>query len=560
MTKELEWWEGGAGRRRVKVLPTSGADPKTSRVSKSFKNISVVASLTMVSRVLGLARDMLVTAVFGTSALASSFYTAFTLPNLFRRLLGEGALTAAFVPTLHDELRDRERAGAFKLVNQVASWLFVVTGGVVALAMAAMLQAERLAAVAQRWGVAAATAQRWLQAADLAVVLFPYLVCVCLAAAFSAALQTLHRFLEPALSPIWLNLAMIAALGGAAYAGWSTTPEGRVLWLCGGALVGGFFQMAVPAGALMREGWRPRFDLSSSDATRQIVRLMGPTVFGSAIYLINMAVSRFVGLSLNDSAVTVLNLATRLMELPIGVFAVAISTVIFPLISKYAAAGDWNNLATSYRKGMRLILVINIPAAVGLVVLAVPIVRLLFQRGAFHASDTSLMQPVLIVFALGLPFFSFVNLVLRAFYARKDTATPVRAAMLSFAVNLALSVALMGPLGTVGLALASNIAIVAQAWYLQRHLARGHAGLQFHHLARDLAKVVAASAAMGVVVAGGWWAWSHALAATKLTDALALAGLISAGVASYAALLWALKIEGRDDLTAVLAKVRAKLT
>jgi len=541
-------------------LRWAGARRDDGPMSQMLKSSSAMAAATLASRVLGLVREMVYARLMGTGLVASAFTFAFTIPNLFRRLLGEGALTAAFVPTLHDELRDRERAGAFKLVNQVASWLFVVTGGVVALAMAAMLQTERLVAVVERWGVAAGTAQRWLQAADLAVVLFPYLVCVCLAAAFSAALQTLHRFLEPALSPIWLNLAMIAALGGATYAGWSTTPEGRVLWLCGGALVGGFFQMAVPAGALMREGWRPRFDLSSSDATRQIVRLMGPTVFGSAIYLINMAVSRFVGLSLNDSAVTVLNLATRLMELPIGVFAVAISTVIFPLISKYAAAGDWDNLATSYRKGMRLILVINIPAAVGLVVLAVPIVRLLFQRGAFHASDTSLMQPVLIVFALGLPFFSFVNLVLRAFYARKDTATPVRAALLSFAVNLALSIALMGPLGTVGLALASNIAIVAQAWYLQRHLSRGHAGLQFHHLARDLAKVVAASAAMGAVVAGGWWAWSHALPATKAGDAVGLAVLISAGVASYAALLWALKIEGRDELTAVLAKVRAKLT
>jgi putative peptidoglycan lipid II flippase len=540
-------------------LPTPAADPKTSRVSKSLKNISVVASLTMVSRVLGLGRDMLVTAVFGTSALASAFYTAFTLPNLFRRLLGEGALTAAFVPTLNDELHARERAGAFALVNQVVSWLLVVTGAVVLLAMALLLQAVRLADTASGWGVEGETVRRWVEAANLAVVLFPYLVCVCLAAAFSAALQTLQRFLEPALSPIWLNLAMIAALGGAAYGGWATTAEGRVLWLCGGALVGGIFQMAVPAAALMSEGWRPRLDLSAGEPVRQIVRLMGPTVFGSAIYLINMAVARFVGLSLNDSAVTVLNLATRLMELPIGVFAVAISTVIFPLISKYAAAGDWHNLSSAYRKGMRLILVINIPAAVGLVVLAVPIVRVLFQRGAFHAADTALMQPVLAVFALGLPFFSFVNLVLRAFYAQKDTVTPVRAAGLSFVVNLGLSLALMRPLGTVGLALASNLAIVVQAWYLQRQLARGHSGLHFTHLARDLAKVIGASVAMGALVGAGWWLWSQVVPATKLTDACGLAVFISAGVASYAGLLWAMKIEGRDELAAVLAKLRAKL-
>src|ERR1043166_1491338 len=160
------------------------------------------------------------------------------------------------------------------------------------------------------------------------------------------------------------------------------------------------------------------------------------------------------------------------MELPIGVFAIAISTVIFPLISKNAAAGDWENLALSYRKGMRLILVINVPAAAGLMVLALPIIRLLFQRGQFHATDTALMTPVLVVFAVGLPFFSFVNLVLRAFYAQKDTTTPMHAALISFIVNLVLSLALMNSLGTVGLALASNIAIVVQAAYLQWHLSR----------------------------------------------------------------------------------------
>src|SRR5258707_6490560 len=166
----------------------------------------------MVSRVLGLGRDMLVTAVFGTSALASAFYTAFTLPNLFRRLLAEGALTAAFVPTLNEELRHRSHAGAFALLNRVATWLFVITGSIVVLSMAVLLKADRLASIAIDWGVPADAAQRWLEAADLAIILFPYLLCVCLAAAFSAALQSLHRFLEPALSPIWLNVSVVLML------------------------------------------------------------------------------------------------------------------------------------------------------------------------------------------------------------------------------------------------------------------------------------------------------------------------------------------------------------
>lgn len=498
---------------------------------------------------------MLTTAVFGTSALNSAFVTAFTLPNLFRRLLGEGALTAALVPTLHEEMARSRREGAFVLVSQVASWLLVVTVTVVALSMFAMSQAGRLANTAAGWGVSPDTVERWLQGADLAVVLFPYMIFVCLAAAFSATLQTLNRFLEPALSPIWLNVSMITLLAGAAYLGWADNRDGAMLWLCAGVLIGGFLQMAVPAIALMREGWKPRFDLRAGDALRDIVRLMVPTLFGSAIYLVNMAVSRMVGLSLNDAAASVLNLATRLMELPIGVFAVAVSTVVFPLIAKYAAQGDHTNLVASYRKGMRLILLINTPAAVGLAVLAAPVIRLLFQRGAFKADDTHMMVPIMAVFALGLPFFSFVNLVLRAFYAQKDTKTPVRAAFLSFAVNLGLSIALMGSLSTLGLAIASNVAVVVQAWYLQVHLARKQPEMAFRHISRDTAKVILASLLMGVVVAAGWWARRLAPEGA-LVDAVVLAVLIGGGTLVYAGLAWAFKIEARSDIISLLNRRR----
>ncbi|EIQ00484.1 integral membrane protein MviN [Opitutaceae bacterium TAV1] len=477
-------------------------------VSKSVhKNIGVVASVTMFSRVLGLGRDMLTAAVFGASALNSAFVTAFTLPNLFRRLLGEGALTAALVPTLHEELKRNDREGALRLVSRVASWLLVVTGILVGAAMLFFALAGRWAAVLRGWGVDADTAGRWEAAASLAVVLFPYLVFVCLAAAFSAALQTFNRFLEPALSPVWLNLSMIGLLGGATWLGWAGTEAGRMQWLCGGVLAGGFLQMLVPALALTREGWRPRFELSYDENVRQIMRLMGPTLFGSAIYLVNMAVSRIIGLSLNDAAATVLNLSTRLMELPIGVFAVAVSTVVFPQIARHAAAGDMAGLATDYRRGMRLILLINLPAAAGLIALSGPVVRLLFQRGAFSLEDTLTMSPVVMASALGLPFFAFTNLALRAFYARKDTKTPVQAAWWSFVVNIAASLLLMRPFGTVGLALAGCLAIVVQAVYLQVRLTRASETLAFGYLLNDVLKVTAASVVMGVAVARLWRLW-----------------------------------------------------
>ncbi len=504
----------------------------------------------MVSRVLGLGRDMLVTAVFGTSALASAFVTAFTLPNLFRRLLGEGALTAAMVPTLSEELAARQRPGAFGLVNQVGTWLGAVTAAIVALAMIG-LHVLADATWLEQWSDDPTQVARWRLAAEIAVVLFPYLLFVCVAAAFSAALQTLGRFLEPALSPIWLNLAIITALGGAVW-GLGIEPGGaQMRWLCGGVLVGGFLQMVVPAAALVREGWRPRADFSLSPALRAVLTLMGPTVLGSAVYLINLAVSRVIGLSLNDSAAAVLNLATRLIELPIGVFAIAVSTVVFPLISRYAAQGEWTRLARAYHAGMRLVLAVNVPAAVGMALLATPIIRVLFQRGEFTASDTVLMTPVLMVFAAGLPFFAYVNLMLRAFYAEKDTRTPVRAAVLSFVINVGLSLTLMGPLSTMGLALASNLAVVAQAIYLQRALTRRRAELGIVRMLPGILKIMTASGVMGGalwlglrLVGGG----SPSLAA----DGLRLAIAVPAGIAIYGAAAWALRLEGRDELLGLL--------
>ncbi len=525
-------------------------------MSKSLKNISVVATATVVSRVLGLVREIFTAAVFGTSALASAFVSAFTLPNLFRRLLGEGALTAAFVPTLTEELEQRQRAGAFVLVSQVSSWLLVVTGAIVAAAMLLMANADWVLASAEGWGVAQETLRRLLLGADLAVILFPYMIFVCLAAAFSAACQVLGRFTEPALSPVWLNLSILSALGLGAWWAWGL-PE-RMHLLCAGVLVGGFLQMAVPAGVLWREGWRPAFDLSYNDRVRAIVRLMGPMVIGSAIYLVNMAVSRFLGLSLNDSAAAIINLATRVMELPIGVFTAAIATVVFPLIARHAAREEWDHLGEDYHKGLRLVLVLNMPAAVGLAVLSEPIVRLLFQRGAFNASDTQLMTPVLAVYALGLPFLSFVTVALRGFYAVKDTATPVRAAAWSFVVNLGLSLLLMRWFSTVGLAAAGTAAVLVQAWYLQSRLTRRLPGLGFGPLWPNLVKITLASAVMGAVVWAGWRASAWLPITGQARDLTVVLGLIPTAAAIYALLLWALRIEGRAELEAVLNRLRGR--
>ena len=517
-------------------------------MSKSLKHIGIVSFLTVVSRVLGLIRDQVAAAVFGTSVLYSAWLWAFSLPNLFRRLLAEGSLTAAFIPTIQEEIHGRGRDGAYALLSNVASWLLVTSAGIVALAMLVFSQSRLLGG-----------AEKWHLGADLAVILFPYLCFICLAAAFNAMLNVMHRFTEPALSPIWLNLSMIGSLAGAGLH-FAKTPMGELHWLSAGVLLGGFFQMAVPAAVLVRDGWRPRLDLTLSPWVRKIAAMMGPGLFGTAIYQINITVSRTLALHVSDAGTTLLFNSNRLMELPIGVFAIAVSTVVYPLIARHAVENKLDKMGEDFRKGLRLILVINVPAAVGLALLAHPIVRLLYQRGAWTSADSSSMATLVALFAIGLPFFSVVNLTVRAFYAVKDTATPVRIAAIDFVVNVVLSLILMHWMGLAGLVVASTTAIIVQTVLLERALRRKLPGLTLVPLLPSAGKVLLSAGAMAVGLWAGLRIIDLNLASARLADLVCVFGLIPAGVAFYGACLWMLKIEGREDLEAIVAKVFRRKT
>jgi putative peptidoglycan lipid II flippase len=513
-------------------------------VSKSLKSIGVISFLTGLSRVLALVRDSLSLAIFGASALMSAFTTAFILPNLFRRLLAEGSMTAAFVPTLQEELHANGREGTFRLLSKVASWLLVITGSLSLLAMAVFSQSRLIPGHEEKWYIAA----------DLAVLLFPYLALISLAAAFSATLNVFQHFVEPALSPIWLNLAMIATLAGAGYH-FANTPIGEIRWLCAGVLAGGFLQMAVPAAVLIHLGWRPRFDLGLSPAVREIAYLMTPGIFGTAIYQINFSVSRLLAFSLDDSSATYLYTVNRLMEFPIGVFAVAVSTVVYPLIAAHAVKRDFGAMAGDFQKGIRLILIINVPAAVGLALLGRPIVRLIYMHGHVTHDDASRMALLLSIMVIGLPFFSVVNLMVRAFYAVKDTRTPVRVAMVDFLINITISLILIHWLGVLGIVLASTTAIIAQAILLDRALVRRLPQMHFGPLVPSVAKVLAGTAVMAAVVAGGWRALQALGLGARASDAAAVAALIPAGIAVYGLTIWKLRIEGRAELEAMLRRM-----
>ena len=509
-------------------------------MSKRLKSIGAVSFLTLVSRVLALVRDSLAFAIFGAGVLYSAFNTAIILPNLFRRLLAEGSMTAAFVPTLQEELHANGRPGTFRLLSKVTSWLLVVTTCLSLVAMAVFSHSRMISGQDPKWYLAA----------DLAAILFPYLALVSLAAAFSATLNVFEHFVEPALSPIWLNLAMIATLAGAGLH-FSNTPIGEIHWLCAGVLAGGVLQMAVPAGVLIAMGWRPRFDLGLSPRVREIAVLMTPGIFGTAIYQINFSVSRLLAFSLDDASATYLYTVNRLMEFPIGVFAVAVSTVIYPLIAAHAVRKDFRAMAADFQKGIRLILIITMPAAAGLALLSGPIVRLIYKHGLATDGDVRQMALMLSIMVIGLPFFAVVNLTVRAFYAIKDTKTPVRVAMVDFVINITATLILIRWFGVIGIVLASTTAIIAQTLLLGWALVRRLPDMHFAPLVPSLAKVAAATAVMAVVVGGGW----RAVRGLHGASALAVFGLIPIGVATYGAVLWMTRIEGRKELEAMLSRL-----
>jgi putative peptidoglycan lipid II flippase len=498
-----------------------------------------------------LLRESLQLAIFGAGELLSAFNTANIFPNLFRRLLAEGSLTAAFVPVLQEELHHNGEAGAFALLSKVASWLVTVSGGLALLAMALFSQSRLIPGLPERWYIGA----------DLTVILFPYLALVSLAAAFCAALNVLGRFMEPAFNPIWLNLAIIASLGAAGLH-FAHTPMAQIHWLCAGWLLGGFLQMAVPAGVLIHGGWRPRFDLGLNPRVREIAALMTPGIVGLSIYQINFAVSRLLAFSLDDASATYLYSVNRLVEVPQGVFAVAVSTVVYQLIAKHAVQGNHTALADDFRKGIRFVLIINIPAAAGLALLSRPIVGFFFKHGKVTEVAAHDMGVLLALMVISIPFFSVVGLTVRTFYAIKDTKTPVKIAAIDFLVNIAITATLVFGfgLGVIGIAIASTTAIIVQTVLLARALTRRFPALGLARLLPSLLKVLAGTAVMSVVVGAGWHGVGLLPLTPRLREIVGIFGLIPLGGVVYGAAIWLLRVEGREELTSLWRRRRASAT
>jgi putative peptidoglycan lipid II flippase len=442
-------------------------DKHGSENSRVVRAAGVVGMATMLSRVFGFIRDMIVAGLFGAGLTTDAFFVAFRIPNLLRRLLAEGSLTVSFVPVFTEYLKTRTREEALELADIAFTALSIL---LVAVSLVGVLLSPFIVTVMAP-GFVKSPAQYDL-AVFLTRLMFPYILLISLVALCMGILNSLRHFAAPALSPVVLNIAMI--LAALTLRDFFREP---ITALAVGVMAGGVLQLAMQWPFLVRMGVRlkPNFRFRHP-GLRRVGLLMLPASFGAAIYQINIFVGTILASLLPAGSVSYLYYADRIVELPLGVFAIAVGTATLPSFSEQVAQGRFEELKRTIAFSLRIILFITIPATVALIALRVPIISVLFQRGEFGIQSTLLTAQALLCYAVGLWAFSVIRIIVAAFYSLQDTKAPMKAAIVALIVNAALSVALMFPLQHGGLALATSIATavnVGMLWViLQRRIGK----------------------------------------------------------------------------------------
>jgi putative peptidoglycan lipid II flippase len=462
---------------------------------KLARSAGLISLATMASRVLGVAREMVLAALFGAGSgyEMDAYNVAFRVPNLLRDLFAEGALTAAFVPTFTRVLTDRGREAAWRLGNLVINTLVLVTGVLVLLGI--LFAYPITHAIAPHF---ARTPGELELTTLLTRVMLPFLTTVAASVAMMGMLNSLRRFFIPALSPAMFNVATIAC----AFALVPAMPRvglPPITAIAIGTLIGGVGQVLLQWPTLRREGFRYRavLDLGDRDL-REVLRLMLPGTLGLAAVQINVFVNTYLATSQERGAVSWLTYAFRLMYLPIGLFGVAIATAALPEIARRANADDRAGMRDTVSSALRMMLMLNVPATIGLIALANPIVALLLQRGRFTVHDTAATAAALMFYAPGLVGYSAVKIASPSFYSLRDSRTPVTVSVLSVVVNLLLNLTLVRWMGYRGLALGTALAALFNAGTLLWLLRARIGGLDGRRLTLAFVKISAASLAMGV--------------------------------------------------------------
>ena len=435
-------------------------ETENARVAKAA---GVVGLSTMLSRIFGFIRDMVVAAFFGAGFATDAFFVAFRIPNLLRRLFAEGSLTISFVPVFTEYLKTRTREEALELANVAFTVLSVI---LVIVSVAGVLLSPLIVSVMAPGFLT--TPDKYELTVFLTRIMFPYIFFISLVALCMGILNSLRHFASPALSPVILNIAMILA---ALYL--RNFFDEPILALAVGVMIGGLLQLLFQLPFLGRLGIHLRPDWNfGHPGVKRIGLLMLPAVFGAAVYQINIFISTLLASFLPEGSVSYLYYADRLVELPLGVFAIAIGTAALPSFAEQATKGEFDEMKKTIAFSLRLMLFITIPAMIALIALRVPIISVLFERGEFDQRSTILTAQALLYYAVGLWAFSTIRVIVAAFYALQDTKTPVRIAIVALIVNTAMSVILMFPLKHGGLALATSIASAVNVVTLSVILAR----------------------------------------------------------------------------------------
>ena len=457
------------------------------------RSAGVIGVATMTSRVLGLIRDQVLAYFFGAGDAMDAFRIAFRLPNILRDLFAEGALSAALVPTFTRALATGSRDTAWRLASNVIGVLLLISVIVVAAGLVFAGPLVELYAGGFR-----SVPGKIELTVRLTRIMFPFLGMVAVAAVMMAMLNALHRFFVPALSPAMFNVATIlcALLAVPIASRFGVEP---IVAIAAGTLLGGIGQILLQWPPLRHEGFRYRPVFDTSDPwLREIGRQMIPGVAGLAAVQINVFVNSWLASGLGTGAVSWLDYAFRLMYMPIGLFGISVATASLPTISGHAARRNDSGIRTAVSSGLRMMLMLNVPATVGLLVLATPIVRLIFEHGQFTPFDTAATSAALMCYAPGLIGYSTVKLVSPAFYAMGNSRSPVLASAASVAFNVALNLALVRWLGHRGLALGTAAAALLNAAVLLVLLRARLGGIEGRRLLTATLKIFAASMAMAL--------------------------------------------------------------
>ena len=494
----------------------------------------IVGAATLLSRVMGYLRDMVMSWAFGTGLAADAFYVAYRIPNLLRELLAEGSMSAAFIPVFTETLTKESRESALRLANAVFARLLVILAVLTILGVIfAPLVVKTIA-----WGFKG-DFDKYAATVRLTRIMFPYLLFIGLAALAMGMLNSLRSFLAPAISPVMLNIMTISSVLLSIW----LLPE-PIYGVAVGVVLGGLCQFLIQLPGLRKQGMmiRPRFQPSHPGVAR-VGRLALPIMLSSSVTQVNIFVSTILASFLATGSITYLFYGMRFIHFPLGIFGIAIATAVLPTMSAQAARGETEAFRETLSLGLRLVFFIMFPAMAGLIALRVPIVNLLLEHGQFDRISTAGTAAAILYYSIGLWAFAGVRIVAQAFYSMQDTKTPVKVAALAMAANILLSVILMGPLAHGGLALATSLAAMLNIGLLTLELRKKIGRMDGTRILAALLRIVPASIAMGAI---GWWVslnpqWAQR--GNSLYKSELLAGTMAASVLFYLAMMWILRSE-----------------